>query len=158
MLTLRGERPAMKALSIEGAWVYTPQTFRDGRGTLTEIQTIPTMPIAVEPRHSTAEVVVHPSGKFLYGSNRGHDSLAGFAIDGSGKLAALGQTPTEKNPRSFDIDPDGRFLLAAGEDSGKLTVYRIAVETGKLSRERTYDVGKSVTWVLVVKVGADDAR
>ena len=50
-------------------------------GTLTAIQTIPTMPVAVEPRHSTAEVVVHPSGKFLYGSNRGHDSLAVYTIE-----------------------------------------------------------------------------
>src|SRR5262249_13366920 len=91
---------------------------------------------------------VHPRGRFVWVSNRGHDSLAGFAIDSTGKLSALGQTPTEKTPRSFDIEPDGRFLLAAGEGSGKLAVYRIDTDTGKLTRLHTQDVGKSLSWVL----------
>ena len=96
---------------------------------------------------------VHPGGKFVWVSNRGHDSLAGFAIDAAGKLTALGQTPTEKTPRSFDIDPDGKFLFSAGEGSGKLAVFEVEGGTGKLTRRQTYEVGKSLTWVLAVKLG-----
>ena len=84
-------------------------------GTLTAIQTIPTMPVAVEPRHSTAEVVVHPSGKFLYGSNRGHDSLAVYAIEpGTGRLKLVeiradpGQDPAQLRHRPDRLVPAGR--------------------------------------------------
>jgi len=86
-------------------------------------------------------------------SNRGFDSLAGFAIDPSGKLSALKQTPTEKTPRSFEIDPSGRYLFGAGEGSGKLAVFQIDPGSGQLSRLHTYDVGQSLTWVLAVQQG-----
>ena len=83
----------------------------------------------------------------------GGHSLAGFSIDEkTGKLAALEQTPTEKTPRSFDIEPDGRFLFSAGEGSGKLAVFRVSQSTGGLTRVHTYDVGKSLAWVMAVKV------
>ncbi len=103
-------------------------------GTLTEIQTIPTMPIAVEPRHSTAEVVVHPSGKFLYGSNRGHDSLAVFAIEpGTGRLKLVEYEPTGgKTPRNFAVDPTGSYLLAENMASDTIVVFRVDAETGAL--------------------------
>ena len=91
------------------------------------MQTLSTLPADFTGSNTTAEVKVHPSGKFVWVSNRGHDSLAGFAIDESGKLAALGQTPTEKTPRSFDFSPDGRYLFGAGEGSGKLAVYQIDI-------------------------------
>lgn len=119
---------------------------------LKPVQTLSTLPAGFDGPNTTAEVKVHPSGKFVWVSNRGHDSLAGFAIDSSGKLTTLGQTPTEKTPRSFDIEPDGRYLLAAGEGSGKLAVYRVDADTGRLTRLETLDVGKSLTWVLAVKV------
>ena len=104
------------------------------RGTLTEIQTVPTMPIAVEPRHSTAEVVVHPSGKFLYGSNRGHDSLAVFAIEpGTGRLKLVEYQPTGgKTPRNFAVDPTGSYVLAENHDSDTIVVFRVDPETGAL--------------------------
>src|SRR5262249_10127381 len=89
---------------------------------LKPLQTLSTLPADFKGANTTAEVKVHPGGKFVWVSNRGHDSLAGFAIDESGKLTALGQTPTEKTPRSFDVTPDGRFVLAAGEGSGKLAL------------------------------------
>lgn len=117
---------------------------------LSPAQTLSTLPADFTGQNSTAEVKVHPSGKFVWVSNRGHDSLAGFAIDGAGKLSPLGQTPTEKTPRSFTIDPSGRFVFGAGEGSGKLAVYRVELETGKLSRINTYDLGKSLTWVMAV--------
>jgi 6-phosphogluconolactonase len=120
---------------------------------LMPLQTLSTLPADFQGPNTTADVKVHPSGKFVWVSNRGHDSLAGFAIDGSGKLSPLEQTPTEKTPRSFEIDPSGRFAFGAGEGSGKLAVFQIDTDTGKLTRLRTYDVGQSLTWVLAVRFG-----
>ena len=71
----------------------------------------------------------------------------------AGKLSPLGATPTEKTPRSFDVEPDGRWVLGAGEGSGKLAVFQVDLDTGKLTRRHTYDVGKSLTWVHTVKLG-----
>jgi 6-phosphogluconolactonase len=121
---------------------------------LKPVQTLSTLPADFKGSNTTAEVKVHPNGRFVWVSNRGHDSLAGFAIDaGTGRLSALGQTPTEKTPRSFEIEPDGRFVLAAGEGSGKLAVYQVDPATGKLTPLHTYDVGKSLTWVRAVHFG-----
>ncbi len=123
---------------------------------LTPFQTLSTLPADFQGQNSTAEVKVHPSGKFVWVSNRGHDSLAGFSIDATtGKLTPLGQTPTEKTPRSFDIDPSGQYVFGAGEGSGKLAVFRVDTSSGRLDRVQTYDVGKSLTWVLAVDVGND---
>jgi len=61
--------------------------------------------------------------------------------------------PTEKTPRSFEIDPDGRYVFAAGEGSGKLAVFRVDLESGKLTRLHTVDAGKSLTWVTAVELG-----
>lgn len=119
---------------------------------LKPVQTLSTLPADFKDRNSTAEVKVHPSGKYVWVSNRGHDSLAGFAIDDTGKLTAIGQTPTEKTPRSFDVDPDGRYVLSAGEGSGKLAVFQVDPATGKLTRLHTQDVGKSLSWVQIVKL------
>jgi 6-phosphogluconolactonase len=118
---------------------------------LKPVQTLSTLPADFKASNTTADVKIHPNGKFVWVSNRGHDSLAGFAIDGAGKLSALDRTPTEKTPRSFDIEPDGRYLFGAGEGSGKLAVFKVDPETGKLARVHTVDVGKSLTWVLAVK-------
>lgn len=123
----------------------------DPESGLKPVQTLSTLPADFKGKNSTAEVKVHPSGKFVWVSNRGHDSLAGFAIDSTGKLTALGQTPTEKTPRSFEIEPDGKYVLAGGEGSGKLAVYRVDIDSGKLAPLATHDVGKSVSWVLAVK-------
>lgn len=122
----------------------------DPKTGLTPLQTLSTLPAGFTSENSTAEVKVHPGGKFVWVSNRGHDSLAGFSIDGQGKLTALEQTPTEKTPRSFEIDPSGRFVFGAGEGSGKLAFFAFTSETGKLTRRETYDVGQSLTWVLAV--------
>lgn len=123
---------------------------------LKPLQTLSTLPADFTAGNSTAEVKVHPTGKFVWVSNRGHDSLAGFAIDDQGKLTAIGQTPTEKTPRSFDISADGRFVFGAGEGSGKLAFFECAPETGKLTRLETYDIGQSLTWVLAVSVPTAD--
>jgi 6-phosphogluconolactonase len=119
-------------------------------GTLKVLQTVSTLPQDFKGTNACAELKVHPSGRFLYVSNRGHDSIATFALDEEGKLSALGQTATEKTPRSFDIDPSGKFLIAAGESSGKLAVYRIDPKTGALTPVGTYEAGKMPWWVLAV--------
>jgi 6-phosphogluconolactonase len=104
------------------------------KGTLQEIQTITTLPHEVRAGYSTAEVQVHPSGKFLYGSNRGHHSIAIFAIDATtGKLSAVGHQSTGgKTPRNFAIDPTGNFLLAENQDSDNIVIFRIDPQTGEL--------------------------
>lgn len=125
----------------------------DPRNGLRRGETLSTLPDDFKGKNTCAEVKVHPSGKFVWVSNRGHDSLAGFAIDSkTGKLTSLGQTPTEKTPRSFEIDPDGRYVFGAGEGSGRLAVYRVDPDRGTLTRIHTYEVGKSLTWVMAVKM------
>jgi 6-phosphogluconolactonase len=124
----------------------------DQKSGLTPVQTLSTLPPGFTGKNSTAEVKVHSSGKFVWVSNRGHDSLAGFAIDASGGLKAIGQTPTEATPRSFEIDPAGKFVFGAGEGSGKLAVFRVNDATGQLDRIQTYPVGKSLTWVMAVAI------
>jgi 6-phosphogluconolactonase len=122
-------------------------------GTLTALETLPTLPPGFKGKNTCADIEVTPDGKYLYASNRGHDSLAGYAIDmASGKLTALGQTPTEKTPREFAIDPSGKYAYAAGQDSGKLASYRIDPGTGKLEALDVYPVGKGPAWVLIVRL------
>lgn len=110
--------------------------FDPAAGTLTEFQTLSTLPTAVTDHTglSTAEIVAHPSGKFLYVSNRGHHSIAMFLIDEpTGKLTFLGTEPIRgKTPRNFALDPTGKFLLAAGMDSNTVTVFAIDQATGRL--------------------------
>src|SRR5262249_15523500 len=93
-------------------------------GALTPFQTART--IREGEKATPADVHVAPSGKFVYVSNRGHDSIACFAVEPtSGRLTFNGTTPTEPGPRTFSLTPDGRFLVAAGLDSGRLGSYRI---------------------------------
>jgi 6-phosphogluconolactonase len=104
-------------------------------GTLKTLQKISTLPKDFKGTNTAADIHVHPSGKFLYGSNRGHDSIACFAIDAkTGELSLTGFTPTQgKNPRNFAIDPSGTFLLAANQDGNNIVSFRIDPETGKLT-------------------------
>jgi len=104
------------------------------KGQFADLQTETNLPHDFTGSSTTAEVQVHPSGKFLYGSNRGHDSIAMFAIDEAGKLTALGHEPSGgKTPRNFGIEPSGRFLVAAHQDSDNIVVFRIG-QDGKLQR------------------------
>jgi len=103
-------------------------------GILKELETVSTLPEGIKEGYSTAEVQVHPSGKFLYGSNRGHDSIAVFAIDPkTGKPSLVENQSTEgKTPRNFGIDPTGTYLLAANQDSDSIVMFRIDPSTGRL--------------------------
>ena len=104
------------------------------KGTLREVQTVSTLPVAFEGESHCADVHVSPSGEFLYGSNRGHDSIVVFAIDGdTGTLTYVGHEPTQgMTPRNFAIDPTGAFLLAANQDSDSIVTFRVDRRTGKL--------------------------
>lgn len=104
-------------------------------GRLALLQTLSTLPPdPVVARNTTAEIVVHPDGGYLYASNRGHDNLAIYRIDAlSGQLSLVGFVPTRgRNPRSFAFDPSGRYLIAANQDSDNLVVFRFDPATGQL--------------------------
>jgi len=103
-------------------------------GTLSRVQVVSTLPKDFRGINTASEVAVHPSGKFVYGANRGHDSLAIFSVDpASGKLTPEGHEPTQgKTPRNFAIDPTGAFLLAANQDSDSVVVFRIDAANGRL--------------------------
>ena len=122
------------------------------RGALKEVQTLSTLPAGFTEKSTCAEVQVHPSGKFVYGSNRGHDSIAVFSFDSaSGELAPVEHQPTQgKNPRHFALDPTGRWLLAENQDSDSIVVFRVDAQTGRLTPAgQTVSVGKPVCVVFV---------
>ena len=104
-------------------------------GTLTALHTVPALPEDFPGRSTCADIHVAPSGKFLYGSNRGHDSIAIYAIDAeTGLLTYVDRAPTlGKTPRNFAIDPSGTYLFAAHQDSDSIVTFRIDLETGKLT-------------------------
>ena len=112
------------------AFAFNPKT-----ATFKTLQTLSTLPKDFTAPNDTAEIVVHPSGKFLYASNRGHDSIAVFAIDpAKGTLTPAGDFPTQgKTPRNFALDPSGNFLLAANQESNNIVVFRINPSTGALT-------------------------
>ncbi len=104
-------------------------------GTLHKLQTVTTLPKNFKGENTDAEVEVHPSGKFLYASNRGDDGLAVFAIDQSkGTLTFVEHVSTKgKTPRNFEIDPDGKRLLVANQDSDNIVEFAINQASGKLT-------------------------
>ena len=123
------------------AFAYDP-----AQGSLTDIHTLSTLPEPT-PGNSTAETVVHPSGKFVYVSNRGHDSLAMFQCDeATGKLTPIGHQSTGgKTPRNFNIDPTGRYVLAANQSTNNVVVLKIDLNSGKLTPTgNSIDVGSPV--------------
>ena len=103
-------------------------------GALTELQTVPTLPEDFHAFNLCADVHIHPNGRFVYASNRGHNSLVVYAIDEpTGKLTFVERVSSGGEiPRNFAIAPTGKFLLAANQDTGNIVVFRIDEETGKL--------------------------
>jgi 6-phosphogluconolactonase len=139
-----GSGPRHLAFRPDGRFVYVLNemfsnvvAFRydAARGTLAELQTRSTLPEGFSGDNSGAEIAVHPNGRFLYASNRGHDSIAQFGIDPeNGTLTPAGHTLTQgKTPRGFAIDPSGRFLIAANQNSSTVVVFRIDQQTGALT-------------------------
>jgi len=123
-------------------------------GTLTVAQTISTLPDGYSARNTCSQIHLTPSGQFLYVGNRGHNSIAGFAVDPtSGRLTAIGRVPTEAVPSAFGLDPAGHFLFAAGSASGRLASYRIDQGTGALAPLTTYAVGQRPGAVQLARLG-----
>jgi 6-phosphogluconolactonase len=118
----------------ELANTVTVLSYNAEHGALTPIQTAATLPEGFSKPSYCAEVVVHPSGNFLYGSNRGHDSIAIFAIGSDGLLIPKGQQGEGiKTPRNFNIDPSGQWMLVANQDSNSVIVFAIDPKTGALA-------------------------
>lgn len=141
--THAGAGPRHLAFHPNGRYVYangeadktlTVFAYDPERGALTRIHAVSTVPEGVTGG-STAQVVVHPNGRFVYVSNRGHDSIAIFSIDPeTGRIARLGTEPTQGTmPRNFNIDPAGRFLYAANQNGNSIVCFRIDPESGRLS-------------------------
>lgn len=139
-----GAGPRHLAFHPNGVYLYcinernsTLTAFRydAASGVLDEIHTLSTLPDSFSGRNSCADIHIHPSGRFVYGSNRGHDSIAIFTVDPeTGGIQAAGHMPTGgRTPRNFGLDPSGSFLLAANQDSGTVVTFRVDQETGALS-------------------------
>ena len=89
----------------------------------------------------------------MYAPNRGHNSIAGFTVDASsGYLTGIGQIPTESVPSAFSLDPEGKFLFAAGSESGRIAAYQVNTDTGGLTPLETYAAGKRPMGVLIANL------
>ena len=125
----------------------------DAAGALTAMQTAPTLPSGVTERNTCSQIQLSPAGDFLLVPNRGHNSIAGFAVDGEGRLTPAGHAATEAVPSAFSLDPTGRFVFAAGSATGRLASYRVDGDTGELAPLATYAVGARPMWVLATTLG-----
>jgi len=139
-----GSGPRHIAFHPNGRYVYVIEelsstvelfAYDSNAGTLRPLQRIGTLPEGFQGTSTCADIHVHPSGRFLYGSNRGHDSIVIYAVDAkTGRLSLIGHESTQgKTPRNFAIDPSGTFLLAANQDSDTIVSFRIDQDTGALS-------------------------
>jgi 6-phosphogluconolactonase len=139
-----GAGPRHLAFHPNGHWVYqinelnstiTALNYNRDLGNLSEVGTVSTLPAGFSGKNTAAEIWVHPDGKFVYGSNRGHDSIAVFAVKGkTGMLESVEYIPTQgRTPRHFAIDPTGGYLFAANQNSDGIALFRIDRKTGRLN-------------------------
>jgi len=138
-----GAGPRHVAFSRKGNFMYVLGEIQssvtvfsnDAREKYRAIQTVSALPKSFSGRNDAAEIALHPNGKFLYTSNRGHESIALFHVDpGTGKLTAAGDFSIQgKEPRHFAIDPSGNFLLAEDQLSDKVVTFGIDLKTGALT-------------------------
>jgi 6-phosphogluconolactonase len=158
-----GTGPRHVAFSADGRYMYvlgeldaTVTVFaNDDKETYRSIQKIAGLPDGFSGKNTAAEIATHPSGQFLYTSNRGDDSVAEFKIDKStGRLTLIGHASTlGKEPRNFAIDPTGRHLLVANQNTGNIVEYSIDAATGKLTKP--HEIAKVGTPVCLTFVAAD---
>jgi 6-phosphogluconolactonase len=152
-----GAGPRHLRFHPNGRWVYLLNeldatldvlAFDETSGTLSALQSVPTLPAGVEGEPWGADLHLTPDGQFLYSSERRSSTLAAFKIDAStGHLTALGHTATETQPRGFAISPDGRHLLVVGQASHYLSRYRIDSATGALNVEQRMPMGQNPNWI-----------
>lgn len=143
--------PNGKFAFVNNEMLMTETTFAydADKGTLTEVATVSTLPEADRGKEgfSTAETVVHPNGKFVYVSNRTHDTIAVFTCDpATGKLALIQNAPAEGQiPRNFSLDPSGKWMIVAHQNSNTAALFKVDQETGKLTfTGKKINVGGSV--------------
>lgn len=132
---------------IAGVTVYRAD--RRGGG-LSPVRTISAVPADFTAPNTGADIHLTPNGRWLYSSNRGHDSLTVFrVVQGTGLPEPVGYAATEPTPRAFTIDPGGRFVYVAGQASGRIAMYRIDQTTGQLVPLGAVDAGKTPLWVTI---------
>ncbi|MFD2613142.1 lactonase family protein [Paenibacillus gansuensis] len=109
--------------------------YHSAEGKLETIETVPTLPADYDGENGCAEIAISSDGRFLYGSNRGHDSLVVYSVDGeTGRLSVLEHVPVEgKHPRHFGLTPNGTHLLAANRDTDNIAVFRVDRDSGRLT-------------------------
>ena len=124
------------------------------RGTLSLNETVDTLPPQGHPgKTSTADIQMHPSGRFLYAPNRGHDTITSYRVDQvSGRLSHPVWTRADAHPRAFMLDPSGHFLLCAGMTAGRLTAYGIDQAEGTLTELQSVHCGRVPMWVLITEL------
>lgn len=129
-----------------GVTTYSVDT---SQGILSPLQTVSTLPTDFTGRNTCSQIQITPSGQFLYAPNRGHNSIACFAVNqSSGMLTLAGHMATEPVPRAFSLDPTGKFLYASGLESGRLASFCVQPETGLLEASEVYSIGRNPMWVL----------
>jgi 6-phosphogluconolactonase len=138
-----GSGPRHLAITRDGRFIYVVcemansiEVLRwNADGELSGVQSISTLPGGADQSGTSAEVRLHPSGKYLYATNRGHDSVAAFRVDAdTGRLTFIAAVPSGGNsPRGMEIDPSGRYLLVANQRSDRVATFRIDPQTGALS-------------------------
>jgi 6-phosphogluconolactonase len=141
----------------EIAGTVTVMSYDAAKGTMQEVQTISTLPADYTGAKSSAEIALSPNSKFLYASNRGHDSIAIFKVDAAkGTLTSAGIVSSGgKSPRNFAIDPTGNYLLAANQDSNNIVVFKIDQQTGGLTPTGDkLDIGSPVSLLFVSPASA----
>jgi 6-phosphogluconolactonase len=151
-----GAGPRHLSFHPNGKWLYvanefdstvTAFSYHAEAGALRHLETMSTLPPGFAGRNSPAEILVDQKGGFLYVSNRGHDSIAVFAIDsGSGRLTAIEQVPTGgRTPRNFALDPTGNWMFAANQDSNQVVLFALNQDRGRLTPSlNTLPVGSPV--------------
>jgi 6-phosphogluconolactonase len=137
--------------SEQGCSVVSYRINRDGG--LAPLQTISTLPAGFDARNTCSQIHLTPSARFLFVGNRGHNSIAGFRISDDGFLTPAGHVSTEPVPSAFCLDPEGKFLFAAGTASGRLASYRIDSERGTLTQLAVQDVGLRPAALAAVTLG-----
>jgi 6-phosphogluconolactonase len=119
----------------ESANSITVFAFDSGTGLLTQVQDVPTLPASFTGMNTTAQILAHKSGKFVYISNRGHNSIAIFSVDAAtGMLTLVEHQMVGAHPRNFNFDPTGTLLLVASRDEGTIAIFKIDQTTGKLTQ------------------------
>ncbi len=122
-------------------------------GTLSQFQTIATIPESFTERNTCSQIQVAASGRFLYAPNRGHNSIACFTVDGAtGELTANGIVPAEPIPNALCLGPGDKFLYSAGQESGNMATFSVNQESGELTRQDTLPLGNRPAWISIAEL------